>query len=137
MKTPWPRKIIHIDMDAFLATVEQKDHADYRGKPVIVGGDPKSRGVVSTASYEARRFGIRSAMPSAQAFRLCPQGIFLRPCFEKYQAVSRSVMAILHQHTALVEPASLDEAYLDVTDHRLKIEDPVMIASMIKQNIHA
>lgn len=124
-------------MDAFFAAVEQRDHPEYRGKPVIVGGDPKSRGVVSTASYEARRFGIRSAMPSAQAFRLCPQGIFLRPHFEKYQAVSKRVMAILHQHTALVEPASLDEAYLDVTENRLKIEDPIMIACMIKQSIHA
>lgn len=133
----WPRKIIHIDMDAFFASIEQRDRPEFRGKPVIVGGDPFSRGVVSTASYEARPFGVRSAMPSAQARKLCPQGIFLKPNFEKYAKASQAIMAILHQHTDLMEPMSLDEAYLDVTQHKLGIKDPVMIASLIKQNILA
>lgn len=133
----WSRKIIHIDMDAFFAAVEQRDNPEYRGKPVIISGDPAGRSVVSTASYEARKFGVRSAMPSAQAKKLCPQGIFVRPNFEKYQTASRTVMAILRQHTDLVEPVSIDEAYLDVTRHRFGLEDPVVIASLIKQNIAA
>ena len=137
MKNEWKRKIIHIDMDAFFASVEQRDHPEYRGKPVIVGGDPFGRGVVSTASYEARKFGIRSAMPAAHARRLCPQGIFLKPHFEKYSKDSDTIMAILKQYTDLIEPLSLDEAYLDVTKNRFQIEDPVMIASLIKQNIFA
>ena len=133
----WSRKIIHVDMDAFFAAVEQRDNPEYRGKPLIVGGDPFGRGVVCTASYEARKLGVRSAMPSGQARKLCPQGIFIRPNFEKYQIASRTVMAILRQHTGLVEPVSIDEAYLDVTQHRFGLEDPVVIASLIKQNIHA
>lgn len=133
----WPRKIIHIDMDAFFAAVEQRDHPELRGKPVIVGGDPKSRGVVSTASYEARKFGVHSAMPSARAKKLCPQGIFVRPHFERYREASRAVMAILKQHTDLMEVVSIDESYLDVTHHKLGIQDPVMAASLIKQTIHA
>ncbi len=133
----WPTKIIHVDMDAFFASVEQLDHPELRGKPVIVGGDPSGRGVVSTASYEARKFGVRSAMPAFQAIKLCPQGIFVKPNFERYHEVSARVMAVLRQHTDLVEPVSLDEAYLDVTRHRLKCADPVRIAQMIKQSIHA
>ncbi len=133
----WQRKMIHIDMDAFFASVEQRDHPELKGKPVVVGGTPEGRGVVSTASYEARKFGIRSAMPAAQAKRLCPQAVFVRPNFEKYSEASEQVMAILRQHTDLVEAVSIDEAYLDVTQHRLGVEDPVMIASLIKQNIHA
>jgi len=133
----WPKKIIHIDMDAFFAAVEQRDRPELRGKPVVVGGDPSSRSVVSTASYEARKFGIRSAMPASQARKLCPQAIFVRPNFEKYCAASQMIMAVLRQHTNLVEPASLDEAYLDVTHHRLGIADPVIVAALIKQNIHA
>ncbi len=136
-KISWPRKIIHVDMDAFFAAVEQRDWPEFQGKPVIVGGDPKSRGVVSTCSYEARKFGVHSAMSSAQAKRLCPGGIFLRPNFEKYRIVSNQIRSIFEQHTALVEPASLDEAYLDVTYHRFGIEDPEMIAKLIKQNIFA
>lgn len=124
-------------MDAFFAAVEQRNNPHLRGKPVIVGGDPKSRGVVSTCSYEARKYGVHSAMPAAQAKRLCPEGIFVRPHFAQYQEVSRTVMMILRQHTDRVEPASLDEAYLDVTSHRLGIKDPVVIASLIKQNIFA
>ncbi len=124
-------------MDAFFAAVEQRDRPELKGKPVIIGGDPQSRGVVSTASYEARKFGVHSAMASARAKKLCPQGIFLRPNFEKYSEASRAVMAILAQHTDLMEAVSIDEAYLDVTKHRFGIEDPVMVASLIKQNIQA
>lgn len=133
----WKRKIIHIDMDAFFASVEQRDEPSYRGKPVIVGGSPDSRGVVSACSYEARRFGVHSAMASSKAHRLCPQAIFVKPRFVVYKQVSQCVMSILRQHTHLVESVSLDEAYLDVTTHKLKIEDPVMIATLIKQNIAA
>ncbi len=136
-KVLWKRKIIHMDMDAFFAAVEQRDHPEYRGKPLVVGGNPQGRGVVSTASYEARKFGIRSAMSAAEARRLCPEAIFVRPQFEKYTAVSRLVMGIFHQHTELVEPVSIDEAYLDVTNHRFGIQDPEMIAKIIKQSIHA
>lgn len=133
----WDRKIIHVDMDAFFAAVEQHDRPELKGKPVIVGGEPGGRGVVSTASYEARTFGVRSAMPAFQAKKLCPQGIFVRPRFERYSEVSARVMAVLHQHTDLVEPVSLDEAYLDVTRHKLKCADPVRAAVMIRQSIHA
>lgn len=133
----WERKIVHVDMDAFFAAVEQRDHPQYRGRPVVVGGDPKSRGVVSTASYEARKFGIHSAMPSAAAYRLCPEAVFLRPRFEVYQSISETIHSILKQHTQLVEKVSLDEAYLDVTSHRFGIEDPEMVAALIKQNIYA
>lgn len=109
------RKIIHIDMDAFFAAVEQRDFPKYRGKPIIVGGQPNSRGVVATCSYEARKYGIHSAMPSSQAFRACPQAIFVKPRFEAYRQVSEQIRAIYRQYTDLVEPVSLDEAYLDVT----------------------
>lgn len=131
------RKIIHVDMDAFFASIEQRDNPDLKGKPIVVGGSPNSRGVVAAASYESRKFGIRSAMASAQAKRLCPQLIFVRPDFEKYVQDSERIMAILRQHTDLVEPVSLDEAYLDVTRHRFGIQDPVLVASIIKQNIFA
>lgn len=133
----WPRKILHVDMDAFFAAVEQHDRPELRGKPVIVGGEPGGRGVVSTASYEARTFGVRSAMPAFQARKLCPQGIFVRPRFDRYSEVSARVMAVLRQHTDQVEPVSLDEAYLDVTRHKLKCADPVRVAQMIRQSIHA
>ena len=109
------RRIVHLDMDAFYASVEQRDEPRLRGKPVAVGGQPGSRGVVAAASYEARAFGVRSAMPMARAVRLCPQLEIVRPDFERYRAVSGQVMAILRSCTALVEPLSLDEAYLDVT----------------------
>jgi len=134
---PWPRKIIHLDMDAFFAAVEQRDRPEWRGKPVIVGGDPYGRGVVATASYEARSYGIRSAMPAAHARRLCPSAVFVRPDFNRYKQASEAVMAILRQHSDLVEPVSLDEAYLDVTQHKLGMEDPTIVASLIKQNIKA
>ena len=109
------RKIIHVDMDAFFAAVEQRDRPELRGLPVVVGGDPKGRGVVATCSYEARRFGIHSAMSAARARSLCPQAIFVRPRMEAYREASRQVMGILRSYTPLVEPLSLDEVFLDVT----------------------
>lgn len=133
----WKRKIIHVDMDAFFASIEQRNRPHLKGEPVVVGGDPKSRGVVSAASYEARKFGIRSAMPSYQAFKKCPEAIFIKPDIECYRAVSSSIMKIFSQHTDLVEPISLDEAYLDVSSHKLGLIDPVMIAKMIKDSIFA
>jgi len=109
------RKIIHIDMDAFFASVEQRDFPEYQGKPVIVGGQPNSRGVVAACSYEARKFGIHSAMPCSRAYRLCPHAIFVPPRFEAYRAVSDQIRKIFWKYASQVEPLSLDEAYLDVT----------------------
>jgi DNA polymerase-4 len=111
------RRIIHLDMDAFYASVEQRDDPALRGLPVAVGGSPQGRGVVAACSYEARKFGVRSAMPMARALRLCPALAIVRPDFAKYRAVSQQVMAILRECTPLVEPLSLDEAYLDVTEN--------------------
>jgi DNA polymerase-4 len=111
------RRIVHLDMDAFYASVEQRDDPDLRGKPVAVGGRPESRGVVAAASYEARAFGVRSAMPMSRAVRACPGLLIVHPNFEKYRRVSSQVMDILRACTPLVEPLSLDEAYLDVTDN--------------------
>ena len=98
------RKIIHVDMDAFFAAIEQRDFPQLRGKPIVVGGMPNSRGVVSTASYEARKFGIHSAMASARAFKLCPQAIFVKPRFNAYKEASDQIRQIFHQYTDLVEP---------------------------------
>ncbi len=125
------RKIIHIDMDAFFASVEQRDDPALRGKPVAVGGS-RERGVVAAASYEARRFGVRSAMSSRIAFQKCPEIIFVRPNFEKYKTVSLQVMEIFHRFTDLVEPLSLDEAYLDVTENKQGIKIATDIARQIK-----
>ncbi|MCB1812345.1 MAG: DNA polymerase IV [Candidatus Competibacteraceae bacterium] len=129
------RKIIHIDMDAFYAAVEQRDRPELRGKPVIVGGAPDKRGVVATASYEARPFGIHSAMPAATARRLCPHAVFLRPRFEVYRQVSRQIRAIFQRYTEQIEPLSLDEAYLDVTDSTLLHNSASLIAQDILQTI--
>src|SRR2546421_7005712 len=129
------RAILHLDLDAFYASIEQRDHPEYRGKPVIVGGSPDRRGVVATASYEARKFGVHSAMPSRTAQRLCPQAIFLPARFEVYRAVSQQIMAIFRQQTALVEPLSLDEAYLDVTAAVRDLEEAARIARDIKRQI--
>lgn len=111
-----PRVIFHVDMDAFYASVEQRDHPDYRGRPVIVGSPPDRRGVVCAASYEARKFGVRSAMPSRTAGRLCPQGVFVRPRMDAYRTESARIMEILRSTTLMVERVSVDEAYLDLSD---------------------
>ncbi|HYX66763.1 MAG TPA: DNA polymerase IV [Burkholderiales bacterium] len=130
-----PRRIIHIDMDAFYASVEQRDDPPLRGKPVAVGGSPTSRGVVAAASYEARQFGVRSAMPMARAVRLCPELVIVRPDFSKYKAASEQVMEILHSATLLVEPLSLDEAYLDVTENLWGEPLAMNVARRIKREI--
>jgi DNA polymerase-4 len=139
MENPAPntlRKIIHIDMDAFYASVEQRDHPEYRGKPLVVGGLPEGRGgVVATASYEARQFGIRSAMSSKQALQLCPHALFVRPRFEAYKEVSAKIREIFSRYTDLIEPLSLDEAYLDVTEDKLQIGSAIAIAEQIKAAI--
>jgi DNA polymerase-4 len=133
---PGLRKIVHIDMDAFFASVEQRDEPSLRGKPVAVGGSAE-RGVVAAASYEARAFGVRSAMPSMKAARLCPQLIFVPPRFDAYRAVSRQIRAIFHDYTPHVEPLSLDEAYLDVTDDLRGIGSATRIAELIRARISA
>lgn len=129
------RAILHIDLDAFYASIEQRDHPAYRGKAVIVGGSPDKRGVVATASYEARQFGIHSAMPSRTALRLCPTAIFLPARFEVYRGVSQQIMAIFHHHTTLVEPLSLDEAFLDVTQSVQNLDGAVELAQEVKREI--
>lgn len=130
------RKIIHVDMDAFFASVEQRDNPELRGKSVAVGGS-SGRGVVAAASYEARRFGVRSAMPSVTAKRLCPDLIFCKSRFDVYREVSQQIRAIFRHHTDLVEPLSLDEAYLDVTEDKLGIGSATRIAELIRQEIRA
>ncbi|WKK60143.1 DNA polymerase IV [Sphingobacterium sp. BN32] len=130
------RKIIHIDMDAFYASVEQRDFPEFRGKALAVGGSPSGRGVVATASYEARKFGVKSAMSSRMALQLCPHLLFTRPRFDVYKEVSNHIRSIFHRYTDLIEPLSLDEAYLDVTEDKLNIGSAIEIARQIKQAIH-
>lgn len=134
--TETPRKIIHIDMDAFFASVEQRDNPALRGKPIAVGGSA-GRGVVAAASYEARTFGVRSAMPSVTARRRCPQLIFVPPRFEAYRAVSRQIQGIFRRFTALIEPLSLDEAYLDVSEDLQGAGSATRTAELIRQQILA
>ena len=131
------RRILHIDMDAFYASVEQRDNANLRGKPVAVGGDPDKRGVVAAASYEARAFGVRSAIPMSRAVRLCPSLIIIHPDFAKYRAVSQQVFGIFRRVTPLVEPMSLDEAYLDVTENAYGEPLGMKVARRIKEEIRA
>jgi len=128
------RKIVHIDMDAFYASVEQRDDSQLRGKPVVVAWRG-NRSVVCAASYEARRFGVRSAMPAVRAERLCPNAVFLPPDFPRYRAVSRDVREIFKRHTDLVEPLSLDEAYLDVTQNKTGLPTATRVARAIRDQI--
>src|SRR5271166_3158537 len=130
------RKIIHIDMDAFYASVEQRDNPELRGKPVAVGGS-RERGVVAAASYEAREFGVRSAMASVTAKRKCPNLIFVRPRFDVYRAVSLQIRTIFAEYTPIIEPLSLDEAYLDVTENLKRVASATQIAEEIREKIHA
>jgi DNA polymerase-4 len=128
------RKIIHVDMDAFYASVEQRDDAQLRGKPVVVAWKG-NRSVVCAASYEARAFGVRSAMPAISAERLCPAAIFVAPDFVRYRAVSKSVREIFQRHTDLIEPLSLDEAYLDVTQNKTGVPTATLVARTIREQI--
>jgi DNA polymerase IV len=128
------RKIIHVDMDAFYASVEQRDDPQLRGKPVVVAWKG-NRSVVCAASYEARKFGVRSAMPAVRAERLCPDAIFVAPDFTRYRAVSRSVSEIFERHTDLIEPLSLDEAYLDVTENKTSLPTATLVARTIREQI--
>ena len=129
------RKIIHIDMDAFFASVEQRDFPELRGQPVIVGGPPESRGVVAACSYEARKFGIHSAMASSRAYRLCPNAVFVKPRFEAYKQASSEIHEVFREITDLIEPLSLDEAYLDVSKSTEQQGSATRIAQLIKQRI--
>ena len=133
--TTHQRAILHIDMDAFYASVEQRDNPELQGKPVIIGGT-MGRGVVSTASYEARKYGVRSAMPMSEALRRCPDGIYLLPDMEKYRAVSEQIMAIFHRFTPDVEAISLDEAFVDVTGSQKLFGSAEQIGKQIKQDIY-
>src|SRR5918997_1908233 len=129
-------RIVHVDLDAFYASVEQRDNPELRGKPVAVGGS-RERGVVAAASYEARRFGVHSAMPSVTARRKCPDLIFVKPRFDVYREVSHQIREIFYEHTPLVEPLSLDEAYLDVTENLKGNASATAIAEAIRARIRA
>jgi nucleotidyltransferase/DNA polymerase involved in DNA repair len=135
-----PRVIAHVDLDAFFAAVEQRDNPALRGRPVVVGADPrggKGRGVVSTCSYEARKFGIRSAMPVSEAFRRCPAAVFLPPDFSKYSAASREVFKIFYDFTPHIEAISIDEAFLDITTSHHLFGTPHETAQKLKARINA
>src|SRR5690625_1246973 len=129
------RKIIQMDMDAFFASVEQRDFPEYRNKPVVVGGTPEGRGVVAAASYEARKYGIHSAMPAARAMKLCPHAIFLKPRFDVYKEDSAHIHDIFTEVTDVVEPLSLDEAYLDVSENKLNLPSGTLIARYLRNKI--
>src|SRR5579883_435182 len=132
------RSILHVDMDAFYASVEQLDHPEYKSKPVIVGADPKDgkgRGVVAACSYEARKFGVHSALPISRAWKLCPEGIYVRPRMKRYVEVSGQVMEVFRRFTDLVEPLSIDEAFLDITGSTALLGQPLQIAQSIKKEI--
>ncbi|MFO8050421.1 MAG: DNA polymerase IV [Thermoplasmatota archaeon] len=129
------RRIIHVDMDAFYASVEQRDDPDLRGRPIIVGGKPGERGVVAACSYEAREYGIHSAMASSKAYHLCPHAVFVRPRFDVYRSVSRSIMEIFEENASLVQPLSLDEAFLDVTDKAADWKSAEGLAARVKEQI--
>ncbi len=132
------RKIIHIDMDAFFASVEERDNPELKGKPVVIASDPRKtggRGVVSTCNYEARKFGIHSAMSSKEAYERCPQAIFVSGNYQKYREVGRQIRDIFKRYTDLVEPMSIDEAYLDVTENKLGVKSAIKIAKMIQVDI--
>src|ERR1051325_2688598 len=132
------RSILHVDMDAFYASVEQLDHPEYKSKPVIVGADPKGgmgRGVVAACSYEARKFGVHSALPISRAWKLCPEGVYVRPRMSRYVEISHQVMDVFRRFTDLVEPLSIDEAFLDVTGSVALHGSPESIASEIKRVI--
>jgi DNA polymerase-4 len=131
------RRILHCDMDCFYAAVHVRDQPELRGRPVVVGGDPNGRGVVAAASYEARRFGIHSALPAARARRLCPDVVFLRPDFRRYRSEAEAIFAIYREFTPAVEPMSLDEAYLDVSDHLDPFGSGTAIAEEIRRRVHA
>ena len=132
------RSILHVDMDAFYASVEQLDHPEYKGRPVIVGADPKEgkgRGVVAACSYEARKFGVRSALPISRAWKLCPEGVYVRPRMQRYVEVSGQVMEVFRRYTDLVEPLSIDEAFLDITGSTALLGAPDEIARSIKKEV--
>src|SRR5262249_6995043 len=132
------RSILHVDMDAFYASIEQLDHPEYKGRAVIVGADPKGgsgRGVVAACSYEARKFGVRSALPISRAWKLCPEGVYVRPRMKRYVEVSHQVMEVFRRYTDLVEPLSIDEAFLDITGSIALFGPPETIARSIKSEI--
>src|SRR5690349_4046232 len=129
------RKIIHIDMDAFYASIEQRDRPELRHRPIVVGGSPTGRGVVCSASYEARRFGVKSAIPCSQAKRLCPEAIFVMPRMSHYVEIGRQIRSVFHEASALVEPLSLDEAYLDVTENRWGEKSATRVAERLQAMI--
>lgn len=134
----WKGKaVLLVDLDAFFASVEQLDHPGWRGKPVIVGGDPDKRGVVSTASYEARVYGVHSAMPSSQARLLCPDGIWTKGHFDRYREMSNAIMSIMRDESPFLQQVSIDEAFLDVTPNGLNREHPVLIAQRIQKRVEA
>ncbi len=129
------RRILHCDMDCFYAAVHMRDDPTLRGRPVVIGGDPAGRGVVAAASYEVRRFGVRSAMPAAEALRRCPQAVFLRPDFPRYRRESQALFALFRELTPLVQAVSIDEAYLDVTDHLGRFASATAVARAIRRRV--